>query len=75
MIARRRNGRPLKQKHLQDRHIIRIMEEEDERDAKRTAGVRVNVEHDEECEDDHVYHLLRFGILSEPFLPCTTLGS
>lgn len=69
-VVRRRNGRPLKQKHLADKYIMRIMEEEDEREASIAAGLgRRTDKGDDEFDDDHVYHLLRFGILSEPFTP------
>ena len=68
-MVRRRNGRPLKQKHLADKHILRIMEEEDEVEARIAAGLGTHADNGDEFEDDHVYHLLRFGILSEPFMP------
>ena len=68
-VARRGNGRPLKQKHLSDKNILRIMEEEDEREARIAAGLATHADKGDECEDDHVYHLLRFGILSELFMP------
>ena len=72
-MARRRNGRPLKQKHLMDKYILRIMQEEDEREASIAAGLvrQNNTDRGDEFNDDHVYHLLRFGILSEPFTPFT----
>jgi len=68
MVASRRNGRPLKQKHLSDRLILRIMAEEDEREAKRAAGL-LPPDADEIDKDDHLYHLIRFGVISEPFTP------
>lgn len=70
LVARRRNGRPLKQKHLADKYILRFMREEDEEAIRGTAMPgREASDRDHDQEHEHVYHLLRFGVLSEPFTP------